>query len=122
MIKISRQNILVADDDPGILEVIKIILEENGFKVIPVSDGHLILKTIKDTKPDLILLDIWMSGTDGRKIATIIKKQNVTKHIPILIISALSEIEDIAKSVGADGYISKPFDIDEFLSTIKKFV
>lgn len=111
--------ILVADDDPAILEVIKIILEENGYKVVTISDGGLVKKEIVAQKPSLVLLDIWMSGHDGRDITKLVKSDNKTKNVPVVVISAHNETEKIAKDAGADNFLSKPFNIDELLSMVK---
>lgn len=113
--------ILVADDDPAILEVIKIILEENGYKVVTISDGGLVKKEIVAQKPSLVLLDIWMSGHDGRDITKLVKSDNKTKNVPVVVISAHNETEKIAKDAGADNFLSKPFNIDELLSMVKQY-
>lgn len=117
-----KKKILVADDDSGILEVMKIILEEKHYQVITTDDGNLVLELANKYDPDIILIDIWMSGSDGRKITQSLKENKNTKDIPILIISALSGIETTAKEAGANGYITKPFDINELVNTIKKYL
>lgn len=111
--------ILVCDDDPGIIEVIKIILEENNFEVQTTSNGKGIQKLIHKFSPDLIFLDLWMPGIDGREITKILKRDPQTKHIPIIIISALNDTENISEDIGADGFISKPFTIENLLDVIK---
>ena len=116
----EKNRILVCDDDPGILEVIKIILEENDFKILTVSTGKGIQKTITSFKPDLIFLDIWMPGIDGKEITTLIKRDPTTKKLPVIIISALNDTEDIAQKVGADGFLSKPFTIENLLAIVEK--
>ena len=106
------KNILIADDDPGILEVVKIILEEDGeYRVVTVSDGSKVESVIKQDRPDLILLDIWMPGMDGRELTKRLKSDPKVKNTPILLISAYDDIEGKAKEAGADGFIEKPFDI-----------
>ena len=115
-----KAKILVCDDDAGILEVIKIILEENDFEVLTVSTGKGIQKLINNYKPDLLFLDLWMPGIEGGEITKILKRETATKNIPIIIVSALNDIKDIAKKAGADGSLSKPFTIADLLEVVEK--
>ncbi len=116
------KTILVADDDLAILEVVKIILSEGGFNVISTSNGAEVEKIIKKSLPDLILLDIWMSGADGREITKKLKSRIETKDIPIIIVSALRETRKIATQIGANDFLEKPFDINQMISLVKKYV
>lgn len=117
-----NKKILVVDDDLAILEVIKIILEDKGYHVLAHANAALVHKTIEETMPDLILLDIWMSGFDGRDIAKTLKSQHHTKHIPIIVISAHNETEKMAKEAGADDFLAKPFDIEDLLAKVKQYL
>lgn len=116
-----RKKILVVDDDLAILEVIRIILDENNYKVLAISDASQVEESITQLKPDLILLDIWMSGFDGRDIIKALRAKEETSKIPILIISANNDTEKIAKESGADGFLAKPFDINDLLSITRKY-
>lgn len=115
-----KKNILVIDDDRSILEVVKIILEENGYEVSTISNASFIEKTLQNKLPDLILVDIWMAGYDGRDVTQQLKSQKETSHIPIIVISAHNETQKIAKDAGADGFLEKPFDIEDLLSVVQK--
>jgi DNA-binding response OmpR family regulator len=115
-----NKKILVAEDDRAILEVVKIILEQEGFSIIFVDKEDGIYKLIKEQKPDVILLDIWLGGSDGGKIAKTIKSDKATKQIPIIMISANNETEKIAKEAGADDFLLKPFNIDDLLNIVRK--
>lgn len=115
-----KKKIIVVDDDLGILEVIKIILEEEDYKVITIDDGKMILKKIEDEMPDVVLLDIWMSGQDGGEIAKHLKAKEKTKSIPIIMVSAKNDTEKVARESGADDFITKPFDMDVLLEKVKK--
>lgn len=110
---------MVCDDDTGISEVIKIILENNNYNVLTLNTGKAIQKTIKDFKPDVLLLDLWMPGIDGEEITKILKREEATKNLPIIVISALSETAKIAKNSKADDFLPKPFDMDELLKKVK---
>lgn len=114
------KKILIADDNPAIVEAIALILEEFGYSVTTTSDGQTIYKMKKDL-PDLLLLDIWMSGQDGRKICSYLKKHSLTKNIPIVMISASNSIEKSAREAGADDFLSKPFDMQDLLQMIHKW-
>lgn len=117
----AEKTIFVVDDDPGILEVITIILTDRGYSVVSISEANMLFEELKKQKPDLMFLDVWISGSDGRDITRKLKSDKSTKDIPIVIISALNETEKIAKEVGADGFLEKPFDIDKLLDTVNKF-
>lgn len=112
--------ILIADDDMGIVEVTKIVLERAGFKTLVAPDSASVLKLIKSSKPSLILLDIWLAGENGSLLAKKLKAEELTRKIPIIIISANNNIEKMTKEAGADGFIAKPFDIDHLVRVVKK--
>ncbi len=117
----DSKKILVADDDSAILDVIQQILEMDGYEVKTTVDGETIKKMRKGL-PDLLLLDIWMSGTDGRLICKQLKSQEITKHIPIIIISANKDTEGIAKEAGADDFLTKPFEMNDLLAKVKYYI
>lgn len=119
MIQIPR--IVVADDDLAILDCIQLILEDEGYKVKTTANGADVPTLIK-TRPNLLLLDVWMSGQDGREICKKIKGNKLTEDLPIIIISANKDTKQIAKDAGADDFIEKPFDIEDLLAKVKKHV
>ncbi len=119
--KHDKKKILVADDDQGIVDAIKLMLETVGYDVATTVDGETVLK-LKEELPDLLLLDIWMSGQDGRDICRYLKGREDTKRIPVIMISANKDTETIAKQVGADDFVSKPFEMDELLEKIERLV
>jgi DNA-binding response OmpR family regulator len=120
--KQNKSKILVCDDDQGILDIVSIILESNDYQVKTLNNGKSIEKKISDYKPDLILLDLWMPGADGKEVTKILKRQELTKNIPIIIVSALNETEKISKEIGADGFLAKPFDMNDLLLTVEKML
>jgi DNA-binding response OmpR family regulator len=115
-----NKKILVAEDDSAILEVIKIILENEGYTFLPTDNEKGIHVLLKEHHPDVILLDIWLGGQDGGKIAKELKSKEETSRIPLIMISANNETEKITKESGADDYLLKPFDIDDLLKIIEK--
>lgn len=116
-----NKTILVADDDPAILHAVKMLLEDEGYTVVT-TDGDKTAREVKRHLPDLILLDIWMSGMDGRDICKQLKAYESTKHIPIIMISARQDTEKIAKESGADDFLAKPFDIFNLLKKIEQYL
>ncbi len=110
---------MIADDDAGIVDFITILLEYEGYHVSSTLNGATLLE-IENEFPDLILLDIWMSGVDGRDVCKQLKQKETTKNIPIVMISASNDIERSAMDAGADDFLAKPFDMAELLKKIEK--
>lgn len=116
----DKKKVLVADDDPAILEVIMLMLEDAGYDAKTIVDGQT-ERIVEEYLPDVILLDIWMSGLDGRTICKALKKQKSTMNIPIIMMSANKDTEKIAKESGADDFLTKPFEMNDFLSIVHKY-
>jgi CheY-like chemotaxis protein len=115
-------NILVVDDDPDILEALKVMLEDQGFEVETASNGN-ILQFLDDTNlPGMIVLDVLLSGMDGRDIAESLRKREGTKEIPIVMISANPGAARDCVQRGANAFLAKPFEIDELLNVIHKYL
>ena len=117
-----KRNILIYDDDEEILLLSKIILTKNGFAVETLSICENVLGDIQAFKPDVILMDLWIPLLGGQKAIEIIKNNEATKNIPVLIFSANTDIKEIFKKVNAEGYIEKPFSISMFIETIKRHI
>lgn len=113
--------ILVADDDIDILDAVGIVLEDEGYTVITTSKGDEVLEFVEPL-PDLYLLDIWMSGQDGKEICQRLKTNQHTRLIPVILFSANKDTAQIAAEAGADDYLKKPFDIDELLEKVKLYL
>jgi len=114
------KKILAVDDDKDILEVIKIILEDEGYEVATKSNGEEMISAITNLKPDLILLDVMLGSTDGRDICRAIKDHSIFKFIPIIMISASHNLKSLLKLPGSpNDFLSKPFDIDSLISMVK---
>ncbi len=112
---------MIADDDPGILDAVKLLLEFEGYDVRTTLNGATLL-TLEDELPDLLLLDIWMSGVDGRDICKQLKQKPGLMKIPIVMISASQEIERSAMDAGADDFLAKPFEMDALLEKIQRLI
>lgn len=119
------KKILVIEDDKAIRDTICDILEEENYEVISSGDSK-ILKSINTMKPDLILLDNWLtewkSDATGQQLSKELKSNPATEHIPVIIISAVSNIKEIAEAGMADAYMRKPFDMSELIEMVKKHI
>ena len=115
---VTKQKILIVDDDNNIAELISLYLTKECFETRIVNDGEQALKDFASFQPDLILLDLMLPGMDGWQICREIRKNYNT---PILMITAKSEVFDkvLGLELGADDYIVKPFDTKEVLARIK---
>ncbi|HKG08304.1 MAG TPA: response regulator [Pedobacter sp.] len=112
--------ILAVDDDRDIVEVIKIILEDEGYEVSTLTSGIDVLKVIALIRPDLILLDVMLGGIDGRDICRQIKNHDLFKAIPVIMISASHNLQSLLEFPGSpDDFIAKPFDIDRLVKIVK---
>ena len=107
----SKEKILVVDDEEDILELVMYNLTREGYNVLCASSGEDGLNTAKSKLPDLIILDLMLPGMDGLDVARSLKNDNNTKNIPIIMLTAKGEEADIVTGLelGADDYISKPF-------------
>ena len=115
----KRKKILIADDDADILEVVNLILDVKGYDVQTEKNGENLLK-MKDNLPDLLLLDIWMSGVDGRDICRKLRERQETRHLPVIMLSANIDIKKMSDDCGATDYLAKPFDINDLVGIIEK--
>ena len=109
---------MVADDDTAILDSISLVLKHEGYDVDTTAQGETVLNMAEI--PDLLLLDIWMSGVDGRDICKQIKQNEATSKVPVLLVSASREIEQSAREAGADDFLAKPFEMKDLIEKVKK--
>lgn len=114
-----KKKILIADDDPTVLDVIRMILEKAGYRTETTLNGRTLLNNIPNDF-DLILLDVRMSGVDGFMICRHLKSQESTRNIPIVMVSAVPELRVMTESSCADGYLEKPFSMFELLQVVKQ--
>lgn len=118
----NKKKVVIVDDNVSILDSIQLMLDFEGFEVIKFSKGSDMLKLMnRNTKPHIILMDMWLSGEDGRDICKILKNEDDLKDIPVIIMSASREMGKSAKEAGATDFISKPFDLVEMLDKINKY-
>jgi DNA-binding response OmpR family regulator len=116
-----KKKILITDDDEGVQDIFKLIFERAGYDVTIYGEALSILEN-KYICPDLFLLDRQLSGQDGLQICRFLKNQKATKDIPVIIVSASPGIAELAKEAGADDFIEKPFQINELLTVVEKWI
>src|SRR3989344_4970535 len=117
----NSKTILIVDDDTAILDALSSMLISEGYDVIT-DTGTDVLNKVKGYLPKIILLDVLLSGRDGRAICKKIKQQQNLNTIPVILISAHPQIRATYKEYGADAFLAKPFDIDDLLDLIQKYV
>ncbi len=115
------KKIFLADDESGFVSTLTSRLEFEGFEITTAPDGKAALEMIPGEKPDLILLDIMMPAMNGYQVCRILKEDPETSSIPILMLTAKSQESDKfwRAEAGADGYITKPFDMDELIAEMR---
>lgn len=113
--------ILVIDDDVAINELIKVNLELNGYNALQAYDGTTGFAIAKQELPDLIILDVMMPEVDGYTVAQRIRRNSTTEETPILMLTALSQLNDKVKgfNIGVDDYLVKPFEMEELQVRVK---
>lgn len=115
------KTVLLIEDDVALRENTAELLELSNFKVLKASNGKTGLKLAKNQLPNIIVCDIMMPELDGYKVVELLSKNDATKYIPFIFLSAKTERKDVRKGMdlGADDYITKPFSEDELISAIK---
>lgn len=104
--------VFLCDDDMDIIDVTKIILESR-YTVKVFTDCSEIVSKAKELQPKLILLDLWMPETGGEQVAILLKSNPATRGIPLYLFSAVNNLPAIARKVKADGYLCKPYDLEQ---------
>ncbi|MGH9225758.1 MAG: response regulator transcription factor [Acidimicrobiales bacterium] len=112
--------VLVIDDDPVILELLRVNFEIEGFAVVSASDGREGLERAKRDKPDVILSDIMMPRMDGLALVTALRSEPKTRAVPIILLSAKAQNAEVKAGLeaGADDYVTKPFDPLELIDRV----
>lgn len=120
----KNKKILIIDDDPDILDSLRFVLEGEGYEVETSEKGEYAekLPNTKEGLPALLILDILLSGKDGRIICKKLKRRKDTKHLPVIIISAHPNAEHSSLAMGADAFLAKPFDLSRLMKIIETYI
>jgi len=119
---INVKRILILDDDPDILEVLKVALETKGYEIKTKRDSENLFKLVDDFKPDLILVDLLLMNENGGEICAQLKRNVNTKHIPVILVSGFCSIHEMHLIYGCDGYLAKPFDLQKLINNINNLI
>ena len=117
----AQKKILVVDDEKDIVELISYNLEQEGFAVIKAYDGQMAWERVKTAKPDLVVLDLMIPGIHGLEVCKLIRRDAATETLPIIILTAKSDQVDkiLGLELGADDYVTKPFNVRELIARIR---
>lgn len=114
--------VLIVDDDKDILEVVSLLLTIHGYAVETIFRAEEAKENIKKFKPNIILLDVNIGGHDGRDVCRQLKKMSAAKDIPVILFSAIPDLEQVHVTCGANDYLAKPFDVHELIKKIERHV
>lgn len=117
----AQKTVLAVDDEHDIIEMLVLLLESEGYRVLTAFGGKEAMDILRAERPDLVLLDIMMPEVDGHQVCRFVRAQERLTDVPVLMLTAKNDIDHIAQSLdeGADGFIVKPFDVDQFLRLIQ---
>jgi diguanylate cyclase (GGDEF)-like protein len=117
----KKDTVLVVDDDPSVAELLRRTLEHGGYEVVRASSGAQALLQVEELKPDLILLDITMPAMDGLEVKARLNQRETTAGIPVIFLTGKGETHDKVEGLrlGADDYVTKPFEIPELLARVR---
>lgn len=117
----AKEQILVIEDEEDILELVRYNLSKEGYKVEGVVSGEEGLKVAQKVNPDLVVLDLMLPGVDGLEVCRVLKREQVTRGIPIIMMSAKGEESDVVSGLelGADDYVTKPFSPKILVARVK---
>ncbi len=117
----KKPKVLIVDDEAAILHALGLYLRQEGYSTEAIAKFDHYLANMENAKlPDVIILDILLNQEDGLKIVKELKGDSKTSHIPIILISALPNVEKLAGQVSADAFLAKPFDVKELNETVEK--
>jgi diguanylate cyclase (GGDEF)-like protein len=117
----AKKYILIVDDDPDILDVLRLTIPEEEYEVLEARDGQQALDKIYERPPDLIILDYIIPKINGQEVCQKLKKDILLRHLPIIMLTGKGDVKDKVKGLdaGADDYIVKPFEPEELLARIR---
>jgi len=119
----QTNKVVCIEDEPGVIELIRLILERRGLEVVGAENGPAGLTAIRELRPTLVLLDLMLPGMDGWEVYRRMKADDMMKKIPVIVVTAKAEGIDevLAKHIAkVDDYIKKPFSLQELLQSIER--
>ena len=117
-----KKQVIICDDDEGILEMMTFALENNDFVIIPLLSSSGLPNLIEQLEPDLLLLDLWMPVLSGEVLLKQLRANPKTMFLPIIVMSASTDGREVAEENGATDFIAKPFDLDKINFKIRNLL
>jgi CheY-like chemotaxis protein len=114
--------ILIVEDDPQVARLIALVLQRNGHQSETLADGQAALEKARELKPQLIFADLTIKGMGGEALCSSLKGDDSTRHIPFIVLSGDRDIAEKARTCGADGHLGKPFEFDDLIRVVNKYV
>jgi DNA-binding response OmpR family regulator len=118
----AQKKVYVFDDNTDILELCTIILQDAGYDIKTSSTSNNIVDQVMAFMPDIIFMDNWLPDVGGIDATRELKAHRALRNIPVIYFSANNDVKSLAEQAGADGYLSKPFDIEELEAIISKHI
>ncbi len=120
----DKRIVLIADDEPDSLEMLKILVERHGHEVVTAANGREAIDRVVDLQPDLVLLDVMMPGVDGATVCQHIKSNDMLKRIKVILYTAKEKVQgrEAAKKAGADAFLAKPFEPEELWEVMTRLL
>jgi two-component system, OmpR family, alkaline phosphatase synthesis response regulator PhoP len=120
----NKPKLLLVDDEPDLVQMVSLRLKAAGYEVTTALDGQQALDKVKESRPDLMILDLMLPKLDGYKVCRLLKFDERTKEIPILIFTARAQEQDVklATECGADAYLTKPFEAKTLLGKLQELL
>lgn len=120
----DKKRVLIVDDEPDVVESVKFSLELENIECLEAYDGEEALSKAKNENPNLIILDIMLPKINGYKVSRLLKFDEAYKNIPIIMLTARAQEKDkqLGEDTGADEYVTKPFEMDELIKLVKKYL
>jgi len=117
------KKVLAVDDEPEMLNLIQFTLKQGGYEVVTCDSGRHAWNAIIENKPDLLILDVMLPGIDGYSLQIKISQDDVTKNIPIIVLTALEPSKTLFKKFPqVHGFMTKPFKPDKLLESVEKAI
>lgn len=120
IMKTARKKILVVENDPDIQDITRLVLEKVGHHEVITSCFGVWYQKLNETRPDLILLDYGLRKDATELVCTRLKQRKQTKHLPLMLFSTRLDVGDISRILGADDYITKPFNVESLLEKVER--
>jgi len=117
----EQKTVLICDDDPAILDVIDRLFKPH-FNTIAEPSSRQVVELVEKHRPDVLVVDLWMPYVSGDEMIKLLRKNKKAKNTRIIAISANPNGERVALGAGADGFLAKPFDIDELLAVVRSMI